>query len=390
LSEESFLRENLPFVNELKLRGSYGQLGNDRVGQFQFLQAFSFGGNYVFGSSDVPGIEANTVPNPDITWEVSTKTDLGLEATLWDGLLGLDLTLWRERRSNILAQPNLSVSRVFGFPGLPDQNIGKVNNRGLELILSHRNGTVAGWSYDISANVAFARSKIVFMDEVPQAEPYQSQTGKPVGAGLFYVANGVFRTQEELDSHPHGAGAQVGDIRVVDVNGDGAIDAKDQVRIDHSNIPEYVFGLTTGLRYRDIDLRVFLQGQTGARIYDGTAATLGGSDFANATIQRATDRWTVDNPNGTMPRAGAWQPGATTFFLYDATFVRLKTAELGYSLPRSMISWVGAFDSVRLYLSGFNLLTWAKELKWADPELAGNFTQYPQLRTFNLGFNVSF
>ena len=390
LSEESFVRENLPFVNELKLRASYGQLGNDRVGQFQFLQAFSFGGNYVFGSSDVPGIEANTVPNPDITWEVSTKTDLGLEATLWDGLLGLDLTLWRERRSNILAQPNLSVSRVFGFPGLPDQNIGKVDNKGLELILSHRKGTAAGWSYDISANVAFARSEIVFMDEVPQAEPYQSQTGRPVGAGLFYVADGIFRTQEELGSHPHGAGAQVGDIRVVDVNGDGAIDSRDMVRIDHSNIPEYVFGLTTGLRYKDVDLRLFLQGQTGARIYDGTAATLGGSDFANATIHRATNRWTADNPNGTMPRAGAWQPGETTFFLYDATFVRLKTAELGYSLPRSMISWVNAFDSVRLYVSGFNLLTWARELKWADPELAGNFTQYPQLRTFNLGFNVSF
>jgi hypothetical protein len=372
------------------LRASYGQLGNDRVGQFQFLQAFSFGGNYVFGSSDVPGIVANTVPNPDITWEVSSKTDVGLEATLWDGFLGLDLTLWRERRSNILAQPNLSVSRVFGFPGLPDQNIGKVDNKGFELVLSHRNSTAMGWSYDVSANAAFARSEIIFMDEVPQAEPYQNQTGRPVGAGLLYVADGIFRTQEELDSYPHGAGAQVGDIRVVDMNGDRVIDARDRVRVDHSNIPEYVLGLTTGLRYRDIDLRLFFQGQTGARIYDGTAATLGGSDFANATVRRATDRWTVDNPNGTMPRAGAWQPGATTFFFYDATFARLKTAELGYSLPRSMISRFGRFDSVRLYLSGFNLLTWARELKWADPELAGDFTRYPPLRMINLGFNVSF
>lgn len=204
LSEESFVRDNLPFVDELKLRASYGQLGNDRVGEYQFLQAFSFGGNYVFGSGDVPGIEANTVPNPDITWEVSTKTDLGLEAALWGGLLGLDLTLWRERRSNILAQPNLSVSRVFGFSGLPDQNIGKVNNKGFELALSHRNRTASDWSYDISANVAFARSEIVFMDEVPQAEPYQSQTGRPIGADLFYVADGIFKTQEELDSYPHG------------------------------------------------------------------------------------------------------------------------------------------------------------------------------------------
>lgn len=390
LSEEPFLRDNLPFVNELKLRASWGRLGNDRVGQFQFLQAFSFGGNYVFGGSDVPGIVPNTVPNPDITWEVSSKTDVGLEATLWDGLLGLDLTLWRERRSNILAQPNLSVSRVFGFPGLPDQNIGKVDNKGFELTLSHRNRAATDWSYDISANVAFARSEIIFMDEVPQAEPYQSQTGRPVGAGLFYQADGIFNTQEELDGYPHGAGAEVGDIRVVDVNEDGVIDSKDMVRVEESNIPEYVFSLATGLRYKDVDLRLFFQGQTGARIYDGTAATLGGTDFANATLHRATDRWTVDNPDATMPRAGAWQPGNTTFFLYDATFIRLKTAELGYSLPRSLISRLGAFDSVRLYLSGFNLLTWAKELKWADPELASDFTRYPPLRTINLGFNVSF
>ena len=390
LSEEPFVQDNLPFVDELKLRASYGELGNDRVGQYQYLQAFSFGGNYVFGASDAPGIFANTMPNPDITWEVSKKTDVGLEASLWQGLLDIDLTYWQERRSNILAQPNLSVSRVFGFPGLPDQNIGKVNNKGFELALSHGGGTGEDFSYDISGNLAFARSEIVFMDEVPQAEPYQSQTGSPVGAGLFYRADGIFRTEEELESYPHGAGAQVGDIRVVDLNGDGAIDSRDMFRVDHSNVPEYVGGLTTAFRYRSLDLHLFFQGQTNALVYDGTASTLGGSDFANATVHRAADRWSVDNPDGSMPRAGAWQPGATTFFLYDATFARLKTAELGYTLPSSLTSGLGTLDSARLYVSGFNLLTWAKELKWADPELAGSFTQYPPLRTINFGLNVSF
>ena len=330
------------------------------------------------------------MPNPDITWEVSRKTDLGLETSLWDGLLGIDFTYWLESRSNILAQPNLSVSRVFGFPGLPDQNICEVDNHGFELILRHGGGVGGDWSYNVSGNVAFARSEIVFMDEVPQAEPYQSQTGMPVGAGLFYKADGIFASQEELDSYPHGAGAQVGDIRVVDLNGDGAIDSQDMFRVDHSNVPEYVGGLTTDLRYRNLDLHLFFQGQTNALVYDGTAAALGGSDFANATVHRAADRWTVDNPDGSMPRAGAWEPGATTFFLYDATFARLKTAELGYRLPTSLMSRLGTLDSARLYVSGFNLLTWAKELEWADPELAGNFTQYPPLRTINFGLNVSF
>jgi hypothetical protein len=330
------------------------------------------------------------MPNPDITWEVSKKTDLGLEAALWDGLLGVDFTYWMERRSNILAQPNLSVSRIFGFPGLPDQNIGKVNNHGFELVLSHAGGGAGDFSYNVSGNVAFARSEIVFMDEVPRAEPYQNQTGSPVGAGLYYKADGLFRTQEELDAYPHGAGAEVGDIRVVDLNEDGVIDSRDTYRVDFSNVPEYVAGLTTDFNYRNLDLHLFFQGQTNAVVYDGTASALGGSDFANATVHRAADRWTVDNPDGSMPRAGAWQPGATTFFLYDATFARLKTAELGYRLPSSLTSRLGSLDSARLYVSGFNLLTWSKELKWADPELAGNFTQYPPLRTINLGLNVSF
>ena len=158
----------------------------------------------------------------------------------------------------------------------------------------------------------------------------------------------------------------------------------------HSQGSSARFRISTDLRYRNLDLHLFFQGQTNALVYDGTAAALGGSDFANATVHRAADRWTVDNPDGSMPRAGAWEPGATTFFLYDATFARLKTAELGYRLPTSLMSRLGTLDSARLYVSGFTLRTWAKELEWADPELAGNFTQYPPLRTINFGLNVSF
>jgi TonB-linked SusC/RagA family outer membrane protein len=389
LSEEPFVRDKLPFVDELKLRASYGELGNDRVGPYQYLQAFSFGNNYVFGSTDAPGVYANTMPNPNITWEVSRKTDVGVETSLWQGLLGMDLTLWRERRSDILAQPNLSVSHIFGFPGLPDQNIGKVNSHGFELTLRHANDPRPNWSYNVSGNLAFAKSKIVYMDEVPRAEAYQNQTGRPVGTGLYYKADGIFHTQEELDGYPHGAGAEVGDIRVLDLNADGVIDSKDMFRVDDSNIPQYVAGLTLGTQYRNLDLSLFFQGQTGAHVYDGTASTLGGSDFANATVHRAANRWTADTPDGTMPRSGAWQPGNTTFFRYDATFARLKTAELGYTLPQGITSRVGS-GSARLYVSGFNLLTWAKELKWADPELEGDFTQYPPLRTINLGMNLGF
>ncbi|MDX1641681.1 MAG: SusC/RagA family TonB-linked outer membrane protein, partial [Balneolaceae bacterium] len=123
LSQEDFISDNLPFVNELKLRGSYGEIGNDRVPQYQYLQAFQFGNNYVFGGSDQPAIYSSTLPNPNITWEVSKKLDVGLVTELWDGLLGADVTVFRENRSNILLARNLSVSEIFGFPSLPDENI---------------------------------------------------------------------------------------------------------------------------------------------------------------------------------------------------------------------------------------------------------------------------
>jgi len=389
LSEEKFIRDNFPFVNQLKLRVSHGQLGNDRVGQYQYLQSFSFGNNYVFGTNDAPGIYANTMPNPDITWEVSKKTDVGLEASLWKGLLGIEFTLWKERRSNILAQPNLSVSNVFGFSALPSKNIGKVDNHGLELVLTHRN-TIGKLVYDINGNVSFSRSKIIFMDEAPQAEPYQNLTGHPVGAALYYKADGIFHNADELTKYPHGAGAQVGDIKVVDYNGDGVIDSKDQFRFDYTTTPRVVFGLNTNFQYKNFDLNLFFQGQTKAYNYDATAAALGGSDFANTVGYRATNRWTVNNTNGTMPRADAWQPGNTSFFLYNATFVRLKSAELGYSLPRNMVSKIKVFKDVRFYASAFNLLTWSKQIKWADPEIRGNFTTYPPLRVINLGASLKF
>lgn len=387
LSEEGFISGNLPFVNELKLRASYGELGNDRVPGYQFLQAFEFG-NSVLGGSGVPAIVPSTLPNPNITWEVSKKLDIGLVAELWDGLLGVDLTYFRQDRSNILWPRNLSISHVFGFPALPHENIGKVNNHGFELVLSHRN-QVGDLVYSVSANSTFARSEIINMDEVPPAEPYQAATGHPVGSGLYYKSDGIFHTLEELNSYPHGNGAQVGDIKVLDLNNDGVINGDDRYRTNKSATPEYVFGLTTNFQYKGFDLTVFFQGQTGALSYDNVLTEFGQQDLDNNTVYRATDRWTTNNQQGTMPRADAWEPGATDFFLYDATFIRLKNLELGYSF-RNMLSKGKSLEDVRLFVNGTNLLTWAKDIKWRDPEISGGFTEYPSLRIINFGVDVKF
>lgn len=388
LSEESFIRDNFDFVNHLKIRGSYGQIGNDRVGAYQYLQAFTFQDSYYFGGGVAPGIRPDVLPNADITWEVSKKTDLGIEGLFWGGLLGFEYTWWRENRSNILAPRNASISNVFGFPGLPDENIGKVKNRGFELVLTHKN-SIGQLDYQVSANTAFARNEIEFMDEVPNQESYKNRTGRPVGAGLFYKADGIFNTEEELAGYPHFDNAQVGDIRIVDLNDDGVINEQDEFRSKYSPIPEYIFGMSFDFQYKNFDLSLFFQGQTNAYNYDDRFGLLGNSAYDNATVERATDRWTVDNPDGTMPRADGNAPGNNTMWQFDATFVRLKTVELGYSLPNDFISKVGLTDA-RFYVSGFNMFTWAKEIKWADPEAQGGFRYYPQLRVINIGASIKF
>lgn len=389
LSEENFIREALPFVNELKLRASYGELGNNRVGAFNYLQSYFIGQNYVFGTTDAPGIYSSLLANPDITWERAKKTDFGLEANLWNGKLGIDFTYWLQKRNNILYRRNLSVPAIFGFPTLPYENLGKVSSHGIDLVLSNR-GNIGQISYNLSGNVSYNISKAVYLDEVPPSEPYQELTGMPVFTGLYYKADGIFHNQHELDAYPHDPNTQVGDIKILDVNGDSEINAKDQVRLPYTSIPKYIFGLNSNFKFKNFDLNIFFQGQAGVRNYDGQAGTIGGTDFTNGLVWRATDRWTPSNPNGTMPRADAYQPGATTFFFFDASFVRLKTVELGYSIPESVLEKTNFLKSLRVYVSAFNLLTWAAEVDFADPEFNGGFFNYPPSRVINFGASLKF
>lgn len=390
ISEEDFFRNAVPFVDQLKLRASYGELGNNRIDPYQYLQLFFFGNNYVFGTTDAPGIFSGVLSNPNVTWERAKKTDIGLETQLWKGKLGIDFTYWTQKRNNILYRRQLSVPTTFGFPGLPYENIGKVNSHGFELVLSSQGNIGKQLTYNLSGNVAFNTNKTVFLDEVPPAEEYQKLTGKPVFTGLYYKADGIFNTQEELDKYPHDANSQVGDLKIVDLNGDGEINANDRYRVPYTTIPKYVFGLNSNFQYKNFDLNIFFQGQAGVRNYDDRAAALGETDFTNATVWRATDRWSPTNPNGSKPRAAAYQPGNTTFFLFDASFVRLKTVELGYNIPQFILQKTRALKNFRVYVSAFNLATWAKEVKFADPEFNGSFFNYPPSRVINFGASIKF
>ncbi|HEU4555085.1 MAG TPA: TonB-dependent receptor, partial [Chitinophaga sp.] len=248
ISRESWFQP-VTFINDLKLRGSYGTLGNDNVGLFQYFDNYSFSNQYVVGSNIHPGIDITKLANPNITWETARKMDLGINAIFLQHF-SLEFIYFQQKRSNILTQRNASISQVSGIvnpfgsdPLVPSENIGKVNSNGIEATLGYDNSTGSGLHYHVSGNFTLAKSKIIFIDEASGALDYQRQTGRPLNTYLLYNAIGIFRTQADLDKYPHLAGAQLGDLIYQDYNGDKQITADDATRTKYGNIPEITYGV---------------------------------------------------------------------------------------------------------------------------------------------------
>ncbi len=390
LSEENFIKDNIEWINNLKLRASYGQQGNDNVGAFQYLLKYATGRNYVFGNTVVQGVYQEGFPNMDITWEVADTYNIGLDGNFWNGLLGFEFDLFKTKRSSILRRRNASIPQYTGLKDLPDENIGKVQNKGVEFQVNHRS-KIGQVNFNASGNFLYARNKVIYMDETPWGEgyDYMKEEGQPLGAGLYYEVIGIFKDQAHVDSYPHMEGARPGDLIFKDVDDNGIINSMDRVRQDLTNFPEIVFGLNLGAEWKNLDVSVLLQGQARAKqaIYSRMDQT------GNFYMEQAKDRWTTDNPNGSNPRAGgsinSMESYGSDFYLKDASFLRLKNVEIGYTLPKKWFQKLN-ISNCRVYLSGYNLLTLDK-IKVIDPESSdGKGTYYPQVRIFNAGVNITF
>ncbi|MGK9120892.1 SusC/RagA family TonB-linked outer membrane protein [Olivibacter jilunii] len=398
LSNESFWTKYAKTVNFMKLRASYGQMGNDKIDNFQFLSNYGFEKNSVlqgaiFGDNLTfnPAIYPVRVANPNITWEVANTLNVGLEAQLWNGRFGLEFDYFRADRDKILIQRAQSIPQYAGF-SLPDENLGKVRNQGFDAVLSHRN-TFGNLRMDISGTVSFARNKILFWDESQNIPAYQQYTGSRIGSGLYYHAIGVFKNEEELENYPHWSGARPGDVIFEDFNRDGKIDALDRIRFEPS-FPEWNFGLNINLQYKNFDLSALFQGATGGSQYVRTESGL----IGNFPLAFVENRWTPDNPNTNVPRVydtrEYWITQGNSHWLWDTDYVRLKTLQVGYSLPAHVIEKI-KLKGLRFYLSGQNLFTWDK-MKIFDPEIHdrednGNQAHYyPQIKIYNIGANLTF
>lgn len=398
LSKESFL-ENVSFIQNLKLRASYGVLGNDNVALFQYLNNYSFYNQLVLGSNIVPGINLTKLANPLIHWEEAVKTDIGLEASFLNGF-NLELVYFRQQRDNILAVRN-SIPSVTGIvnphptnsntPLVPSENIGKINSNGLEATLGYTRRS-GDFRWGISGNITYAKNKIIYIDEAAGVLPHQRQTGQPLNTYLLYNAIGIFRTEEDIAKHPHLPNAQPGDLIYEDYDKDGAITANDRTRSKYGNIPEITYGFLLNGEYKNFDIAVVFAGQ--GRVSQHVLPESG--TVGNFYSSWADNRWSPSNTNGSFPRVDTRSSASVngglysnTFWLNDASFLRLKNVELGYNFSPNWLNSIKV-QSARLYVNGFNLFTITK-VKDYDPEgSSGSGQFYPQQRIVNVGVNVRF
>ncbi|MEJ7676206.1 MAG: TonB-dependent receptor [Chitinophagaceae bacterium] len=268
LGKEKFIEDQFSFIDDLKLRASYGKIGNDRVAPFQYLQSYTLGmQGYNFGATPTQslGLTAGVSPNPNITWEVLKTTNVAMDGLFWNGLLGFTVDVFRQERSNILATRDLAVPSYTGL-NLPTENIGIVQNKGIELELSHRK-TINKLSYRVSGNVAYVKSKIIYISEASNVPVWQKAEGHSIGAQNYLRALGIIRTKEELDASPKVQGTKIGDLKYEDVNGDGMITFLDNVRLDRTNTPEITFGLNLTMDYNNFSLFANFAGQSNAWQY---------------------------------------------------------------------------------------------------------------------------
>jgi TonB-linked SusC/RagA family outer membrane protein len=422
-SEEKFWKQNLKFIDYFKLRGSWGQTGNDRVADFQYLTAYLLGNPYGYTYNpfvvnsggvltELQTLYESVVANPNITWEVANQANIGFNAGFLHNRLSIEADYFSYKRSNILWPQTATVPASAGL-SLPSVNYGKVTNHGFDFAITYKSLPGNALGYAISVNGGYAQNKVIQWGEAPGVPAWQQTTGHPMGSGLYYLTSGVIHNSTDSASY-NGAISNFGlsgtsngrpspgDLKYVDYNKDGKIDAYDQVRTYKNNIPTFTFGSNINLNYKGIDLSILLQGATGAVMYESQD----GGTFTNFRQSQIDGRWTPTNPNGNVPRTPNrgnyyWANTSNNFFLRNANYIRLKTLQIGYTLNNlKEIQRIG-FKNLRVYLSGYNLITYSPHLKDFDPELAANTSansaapsisgaSYPLERVVSAGLTLSF
>lgn len=417
ISREDFFDKLSPSISFLKVRASYGVVGNDNIGagnRFPYLTQIGGGNTTGFGLNGTLryGRTENQIGVENLTWEKSYKTNLGLEAGLFN-TINIIVDAFKEKREDILIE-RASISSIAGYSGSSIfANIGEMNNKGLEASIEY-NQQLGQVGLRVYGNATYTVNKVVFRDEPVRKYAYQRSTGIRYGEFTGYIAEGLFNSQDEIDAHAEQKFGQVrpGDISYRNLNAkdDDVIDAYDYQFLGKSWFPSWLYGAGFSVNYKKFDLSLFFQGITDVGIMangsyiDGSGWGASGvgvvpfsgiGQYPNNTMAKAQDRWTPDNP-----RQDAYYPRLTlgsvtdnnyissTRWLKDGSYIRLKQASIGYNFTSAGLKRSG-FASLYLYCSGQNLLTFSKFKLW-DPELGSNGAKYPITRMVTAGIRAQF
>jgi TonB-linked SusC/RagA family outer membrane protein len=409
VSKENFWTTNR-IVNQLKIRGGYGKVGNDAIGNFGYLSIVQGGYNYTLGNGGLitTGYAPKTLDNPDLRWEETTQANIGFEAQLFNSL-SLTVDLYNKKTKGILRPIN--IPGYVGVSSLPVGNIADMENSGLEVELGYRK-KIGQFNFSANGNVAYLKNKVTYVaadaNYISGDASFQSmgavtrtQVGQSYNSFYGFQRSGIFQSIAEVNAYAKSAGvliqpnAKPGDFRWADTDGDGKITDNDKVFLG-SNIPAYTFGLTLSLEYKGFDLMVFGQGSAGSKIFQGLRRL----DIGNSNFQsKAMGRWTgagtsTDYPRLTSDDANGNFGKMSDFYLEKGDYLRLKIVQLGYTLPTNkMLTKIGA-SKLRFYATAENLLTLTNYTGY-DPEIGGGVLGidkgvYPQARSFIFGAQLQF
>jgi len=412
ISEESWLKDKLGPVSFLKLRASWGQNGNENIGNFSYLSSITNNNNYNFNSGVlINGSAPSSVANPDLKWETSEQTDIGLDMRLGSNF-SLTFDYYDKRTKDLLI-----AAPIPGYigNGAPVVNGGTVQNRGVELLLSYQN-RVNDFTYGASVNFSHNKNEmlsinndegIIYGDVNVGPSGMKNLTiakvGEPIGYFWGWKTDGVFQNQAQIDAHnvdgtPIQPNAVPGDLIYVDQNGDGILDDSDRVNLGSPH-PDFTAGININLGYKGFDFSMFWYGVVGNQIIDATRRY----DLPNANYQTSVlERWTGEGSSNSEPRV-AWsdnngnRSNFSDYMVHDADYLRLKNLQIGYTLPKSVLEKI-KIERVRVYVSGDNLLTFTKyggfepEIGNSDNVFYTGVDQgvYPQARVMSVGANITF
>jgi TonB-linked SusC/RagA family outer membrane protein len=400
ISEESFFKNNINFVNNLKLRVSSGLVGNDAVAAYQYMQNYNYSGVMYYGTA-YKGIALGTLPNENITWEKSWTNNLGIDAGFLNNSLTLSGDFFYRHTYDILKTRILTIPSTFGAT-LPDENYAQVDVKGLEVSVGYKN-QIGAFRYNITGNLGYAKDKVVKLDVPANSRPYQNPIGLPLNTIWGYKSAGILRTQKDLDNYKAkvssllGKTPELGQLAFEDIRGvtgdepDGIVDANDQQLLSINATPKLNYGLTLDVSWKNFNLSMVWQG---LGMWDIMLDSKSRTNTINDNITLYgfyRDHWTPENVDAAMPRVGgALDPSTTAtsdFWLQSGAFLRMKDLSLSYSLPHALCEKISA-KKISLLFDGTNLLTFTN-YEFCDPEQR-TLSSYPTMKSITFGLNVTF